>query len=156
MPHRRGPLLALLGALLLLVAPVGAAPTVGPVARLEWQINDSSAPYPAIVAPTAALPWFGYAGYPVYVGWQPGDPAARIYLPPAGCPDPNKPCASICPPSGPGCFTAWVTYRLISGEHSDDQVVLRLPNTLPFFAGWPGDAVTLAASRDGGLWWVLP
>ena len=136
-------------------APVPAGPEPP---RLEWQVRDASAPYPAIVLPSASAPWFGYAGAALYLSWQPGDAAALIYLPPAGCPDPARACESTCPPTGPGCYTAWVSYRRVSLDPAQDETVLLLPNDLPFAEGWPGDPVALVPdpTRDGVLRWVVP
>jgi hypothetical protein len=157
-------LLAVMAALIcLLPAPVpasaGTRPAAGPEPpRLEWQVRDASAPYPAIVLPSASAPWFGYAGAPLYLSWQPGDAAALLYLPPAGCPDPQRACESTCPPTGPGCYTAWVSYRRVSLDPAQDQTILLLPNNLPFAEGWPGDPVALVPdpTRDGVLRWELP
>jgi hypothetical protein len=157
-------LLAGMAALIcLLPAPVPASAGTRPAAArgtatLEWQVRDASAPYPAIVLPSASAPWFGYAGAAVYFTWQPGDAAAVLYLPPPGCPDPQKPCASVCPPGGAGCFTAWVQYRRVDPSGVGDVTVLLLPNNLPFGEGWPGDPVSFVADPDGGgtLRWILP
>jgi hypothetical protein len=157
--------LVLLAALIAVVGtlptPVPAAPRPAPArgpATLEWQITDSTAPYPAIVLPASSAPFFGYAGAPLYLSWQPGDAAALLYLPPAGCPDPALACESVCPPGGPGCYTAWVAYRRVSLDPAHDQTVLRLPNNLPFPTGWPGDPVALTPdpTRDQVYLWPVP
>ena len=156
-------LLAVMAALIcLLPAPVPAAPRPAVTARgtatLEWQVRDASAPYPAIVLSTSSAPWFGYAGAALYLSWQPGDAPALIYLPPLGCSDPARACESTCPPTGPGCYTAWVSYRRVSLDPAQDETVLVLPNDLPFAEGWPGDPVALVPdpTREGVLRWELP
>jgi hypothetical protein len=156
-----GLLAALIAVVGTLPTPVPAAPRPAPArapATLEWQVRDATAPYPAIVLPTSSAPFFGYAGAALYLSWQPGDAAVRIYLPPAGCPDPAQACESVCPPTGAGCFTAWVSYRRVSLDPAQDETVLLLPNTLPFNAGWPGDPVALQPdpTRDQVWDWVVP
>jgi hypothetical protein len=129
-------LLALAGAA---SVPAGAIPqsaipspqSAVPPARVEWDILTSGGPYPVLLlAPDNAYPHLGYGGGQAWASWD-GGRTLVLYGDQAG------PCPGACYPAG-------IFYRL-TAVGQPGTLVVQFDGGIPFFLGYPGDKVPVAA-----------